>query len=59
MTGTIAARVDAPALAEAAKRLLLDAQRYRDCCANIQRLSEGRSMRRFVEEIVALAYEGR
>ena len=55
VTGMIAARVDAAALADAAKRLMLDPHRYRDCCANIRRASEGRSMRRFVDEIVHLA----
>lgn len=55
VTGMIAARVDAAALADAAKRLLLDPERYRDCCANIRRSSEGRSMRRFVDDIVDLA----
>ena len=53
VTGTLAARVDAAALADAAKRLLLDPQLCRHCCATFR--SARRSMRRFVDEIVALA----
>ncbi|MEI9902231.1 MAG: glycosyltransferase family 4 protein [Hyphomicrobium sp.] len=53
VTGVVATRVDAGALADATKRLF-DPEGYSRMCANIQRASDARSMARFVREIVAL-----
>jgi len=55
VTGVVARRTDAMALAEAVKRLLLDRNFYHVTCANISRLSEERSMARFVRDIVRCA----
>jgi glycosyltransferase involved in cell wall biosynthesis len=52
VTGVLALRTDAPALADAIKRLLLDPALYRAVCGNIARTSEQRSMARFVRECV-------
>lgn len=57
VTGVIAERVDAPALAAAAKRLLMDDVFYRSACANIRRMREDRSVKRFVDQIVEIALE--
>lgn len=54
-TGILARRADAPALAEAAKRLLLDADFYSATCQTMFRLASQRSMTRFVDEIVEAA----
>jgi glycosyltransferase involved in cell wall biosynthesis len=58
-TGVMAKRADAPSVAEAIQRLALDAQLYRRVRENIARTREGRSMRRFAEELVALAVRPR
>jgi len=44
--------VDAPALAAAIKRLLLDPVLYKAVCANIAQTSGHRSMARFVRDCV-------
>ena len=53
VTGVMAARVDARALAEAAKRLF-EPTFYGAVCAGIRQASQERSMAKFVREIVAL-----
>ena len=58
ITGTIADAVDAPALAAAIKRLLLDPVLYKAVCANIAQTSGHRSMARFVQDCVACAVRG-
>ena len=58
-TGILAARADAPALAQAIKRLLLDPPLYRAICENIQQTGDERSMRRFVENCVSHALQVR
>jgi glycosyltransferase involved in cell wall biosynthesis len=55
VTGALASGVDAGALAEAAKRLLLDPAMYAATCRNIGERAEQRSMARFVREIVRLS----
>jgi glycosyltransferase involved in cell wall biosynthesis len=55
-TGMIAARCDAPALADAAKRLLLDEKIYLATCQNIVRFAEKRSMATFVNKLVSHAF---
>jgi glycosyltransferase involved in cell wall biosynthesis len=55
VTGTLASGVDAGALAEAAKRLLLDPAMYAATCRNIGQRAGQRSMARFVREIVRLS----
>ena len=52
-TGCLATRATAPALAEAAKRLLLDPVLYRAICNNIVQTRGERSMARFVEDCVS------
>jgi glycosyltransferase involved in cell wall biosynthesis len=52
-TGCLATRATASALAEAAKRLLLDPVLYRAICNNIVRTRDERSMARFVEDCVS------
>jgi glycosyltransferase involved in cell wall biosynthesis len=49
VTGVLAERVDASALAEGIKRLLLDDTLYRAVCKNIAHSREERSMAKFVE----------
>jgi glycosyltransferase involved in cell wall biosynthesis len=53
VTGTLAQRADAPALAEAAKRLLLNPQLYGAVCGQLAASRNQRSMSRFVDECVA------
>jgi hypothetical protein len=53
VTGVIAARADATALTEAAKRLLLDVSLYQRICGNLVTLREARSVRNFVEQCVS------
>lgn len=55
ITGAIAKAPDAPALAAAIKRLLLDPVHYKAVCANIVRSSGQRSMARFLQDCVACA----
>ncbi|MBX6330002.1 MAG: glycosyltransferase [Pseudolabrys sp.] len=55
ITGVLAARADATALAEAAKRLRSDPGLYRQICQNLVTLNRERSMTRFVEECVSHA----
>jgi glycosyltransferase involved in cell wall biosynthesis len=55
VTGALASAVDAAALAEAAKRLLLDPAIYAATCRNIGQRAGERSMARFVREIVRLS----
>jgi glycosyltransferase involved in cell wall biosynthesis len=55
VTGALASAVGAAALAEAAKRLLLDPHVYAATCQNIRQRAEQRSMARFVREIVHLS----
>jgi glycosyltransferase involved in cell wall biosynthesis len=52
-TGVIASRVDAVALADAIKRLLLDPILYAAVCQSIVSTKDQRSMTRFVQECVA------
>jgi glycosyltransferase involved in cell wall biosynthesis len=54
-TGIVAPRLDARAVAEAIKRLLLNPLLYRMVCQNIAQSKERRSMTRFVQESVSLA----
>jgi glycosyltransferase involved in cell wall biosynthesis len=54
-TGLIAARVDAPALADAIFQLKSDPELYRRICLNIHNDRQSRSMGRFVEECVSQA----
>jgi glycosyltransferase involved in cell wall biosynthesis len=56
--GTIASSVDAPALAAAVKRLLLDPVLYKSVCTNIAQSADQRSMARFVRDCVACAVHG-
>jgi len=58
ITGAIADAADAPALAAATKRLLLDPVQYKAVCANIARASGQRSMARFVQDCIACATHG-
>lgn len=58
VTGVLAKRTDALALAAAVKHLLLDQQVYRATCLNPARTSEQRSMARFVKIIVAHTVRG-
>jgi glycosyltransferase involved in cell wall biosynthesis len=58
ITGTIAGSVDAPALAAAVKRLLLDPVLYKSVCTNIAQSAGQRSMTRFVRDCVACAVHG-
>jgi glycosyltransferase involved in cell wall biosynthesis len=51
-TGSVATRIAGPALAEAAKRLLLDPVLYRAICSTIAQSRGDRSMARFVEDCV-------
>ena len=53
VTGTVAERVDAGALAVAAKRLLLNPQTYLNACLNIRRLAHKRSMDSFIRAVVS------
>lgn len=53
VTGILASRADGAALADAAKRLLLDSDLYDAIRANIERTKDNRSMRRFVDELIA------
>ena len=53
VTGMLALRADAAALAEAAKRLFLDSQTYSTIGKNIVRRGAQRSMAKFVDDIVA------
>src|SRR5262249_32560421 len=55
VNGTLADRADAPALASAIKRLLLDPGLYRSICTRLATDKDQRSMRRFVEECVGQA----
>ena len=55
VTGLLASRADAPALADATKRLLLDPTLYRAVCTNIARTREQRSMATFVKDCVSHA----
>ena len=57
VTGVLAERADAPALAEAIKQLVLNPTFYRETCANIQRTAEQRSMKRFVSRAVSHAVQ--
>ncbi|MEW6640321.1 MAG: glycosyltransferase [Pseudomonadota bacterium] len=57
VTGVLAARVDAAALAEAARRLALDPALYRIVCRNIAALKGDRSMAGFVDRCVDLALQ--
>jgi glycosyltransferase involved in cell wall biosynthesis len=57
ITGAIASSVDAPALAAAAKRLLLDPAFYKSVCTNIAQSAGQRSMARFVQYCVACAVD--
>jgi glycosyltransferase involved in cell wall biosynthesis len=60
INGVLALRADALALADAAKRLLLDPQLYRAICSNLAATKDDRSVARFVEDIVWHAlYVGR
>jgi glycosyltransferase involved in cell wall biosynthesis len=52
-TGSLALRADAPALASAIKRLLLDPEFYQAISANIIRTRESRSMAKFVKDSVS------
>ena len=54
-TGVVAQAVDAPSLAQAIKRLLLDPSVYESVEQGIAASREARTMRRFVESIVTLA----
>ena len=56
--GTIASSVDAPALAAAVKRLVLDPVLYKSVCTNIAQRADQRSMSRFVRDCVACAVHG-
>lgn len=55
VTGVVAARADATALAEAAKRLLRDPQLYQLVCYNIVALKGDRSIASFAEQCVSHA----
>ena len=55
VNGVLARRADAPALAAAIKRLVLNPQFYRETCANLERTAEHRSMKRFVRHAVSHA----
>jgi glycosyltransferase involved in cell wall biosynthesis len=54
-TGILARAADAPSLAEAIRRLALDPALHSSIQHNIAATREGRSMRRFVEAVAALA----
>jgi glycosyltransferase involved in cell wall biosynthesis len=58
ITGAIASSTDAPALAAAITRLVLDPALYKTVCANIAQSSEQRSMTRFVRDCVGCAVHG-
>lgn len=58
-TGVVAKRTDAPSLADATKRLLLDAQLYATICRTIRAECHNRSMERFVRECVRYATQSR
>lgn len=53
--GVVATAASAPALAEAARRLLLDPDLYRKVCHSIDAMRDDRSMARFVELCVSRA----
>jgi len=55
VTGVLAARVDGPALADAAKRLLRDHPLYHTICRNIVTLKGNRSVAGFVDRCVDYA----
>jgi glycosyltransferase involved in cell wall biosynthesis len=55
ITGGIADAADAPALAAAVKRLLLDPAHYKAVCSNIAESSGQRSMTRFLHDCIACA----
>ena len=59
VNGMLALRADAPALAEAAKRLLLEPQTYGAIGQNIVRMRAQRSMAKFVDDIVTHARKGK
>jgi len=58
VNGILADRTDAPALAHAIKRLLLDAGLYRAICKRLATSKDERSMRRFVDDCVRHALNG-
>jgi glycosyltransferase involved in cell wall biosynthesis len=57
VTGSLAQTIDAPALAEATKRLLLNQEVYRATCGNILTLGKQRSMARFVDTMIQQALQ--
>jgi glycosyltransferase involved in cell wall biosynthesis len=59
ITGVLASRADAAALAESAKRLMFEPGLYHQICQNIVALKANRSMARFVEECVSLLLHDR
>lgn len=59
VTGVMAARADAVALAEAAKRLLSDPSLYHLICRNLVSLKGKRSVAHFVEQCVSYALHAR
>jgi len=59
VTGVLALRADALALAEATKRLLLDPELYRATCTNLAETAKHRCMARFVSDIVSYALRPR
>jgi glycosyltransferase involved in cell wall biosynthesis len=58
VNGILADRADAPALAHAIKRLLLDARLYRSICKQLATSKDERSMARFVQDCVRHALNG-
>ena len=59
VTGILAKRASAPALADAIQRLLTEPQLYRTICENIRKRADQRSATRFVEQVVAHALNAR
>lgn len=55
VTGMLALRADAPALADAVKQLLCDPLIFRTTCDNLVRSADQRSMQRFVSDVATQA----